>query len=114
MDSSTTIIADIFTYYPTYSMLICTSCPKVLTKREATSHLKIHFSHSELQANDWLGMISNLEIQTWAKSLDLIRQVEPIPPINGLEIKNGLRCQWTACKSLFLVGNSIYRHLLMW
>ena len=105
------IIADIFHYYSDYLLLLCIQCPKVLTTRDAIPHFKLHVSSDELQFKDWISQISHLEIQTITKSIDLIRQNEPITPFPGLIVKEGLACQWDGCKMLFFTSESITRHL---
>ena len=105
------IIADIFYYYSDYLLLLCIQCPKVLTTRDAIPHFKLHISSNESQFKDWISQISHLDIQTITKSIDLIRQNEPVTPFPGLTVKEGLACQWDGCKMLFFTSESITRHL---
>jgi hypothetical protein len=106
------LIASVFSYYPAYSLLICTVCPKVLSTHNACRHLHIHVLAHEIISNQWDEQLSQRAISTLAKSLEQIRQVEPVPPLPGLATpKDGLCCTWPSCQTLSMSKDSMARHL---
>src|SRR5437588_10163394 len=108
---ASTTIAQIFHYYPSYFLLVCSTCPKVLSPKEAIPHLKSHISEYEIGKNGYRDLFKNLELKTMAKSHAIIRDNEPIPPIFGIQPFQGYFCPETNCSELFVTMSQIQRHL---